>query len=321
MALAKFQTHQDLTNRTEIIEAKPVHTKKERPVLAAGRVLSISIPDASSVRALGGIQGEHEIFTGSGLGGFLALLLAAGVSVEKLQEALLENGKYITKRGVTRGAREYFHALSFGLIGTDPRNRFESVLQFSETLIGGIDNISLSRLPYDVFFPVVNATTHQQGEISKAATPDLPLSSAIKIVLASLLDFAPLVSQGDPKLEGALEYKGVIWNSLSIGQVSPDMMLLRKYGFSGLSFDSFIAPHKIQQRSSRTIKNHMKHEAIIHSLEIGYHIQQSLSVDYMRQVLGSDYRVYVLPSEPFNNELTEKQIKAHINHKPLLAEI
>ena len=284
-------------------------------------VLSISIPDSSSIRVLSYLKDESfDIYTGSGYGGMLSLFLAAGVSPEALSNAIQEKGKYMTKRGSTRSFREFMHKITAGTIGTDTRNKFEPVIQFAKKVIPSIEDITIAGLKSDVYFPVINATTQQSGVISKSTTPNLTIASALKIVLASLIDFEPLTSKGDASLEGALEHAGVIHNGLTVGQVSPVKALYRHYGYTGLSFSEFIAPHKMITLKDKKLTDHTTPESLIYAAELGYYQRLEIDVDDMRQFSGGNYRVFILPSEPYSTQLEQAKIEKHLSNQALLEE-
>ena len=256
-------------------------------------VLSISISDMTALRVLPLIEErEFSLYTGSQFGLFLSILLAAGITAAQLIQAL------------------GFHGLKmFRLRLFDKRNRYSGLEDFCRKLIPNVDAMAVKDLQSDVFIPLVNGSTGQQGFVTKSTTPDLPVLSAIKCAVASLMDYVPLrTEKDDAGADSAFFGPGLIWGYSTFSIACPDLTLYRFLENKSLNFTTYASYPSTTYKKPKLIKNHKDVASHFQVDEIGKKLHLEEIAGVMSQLV-SNYQFTLLDPLPVLNYANKNQIQ------------
>ncbi len=260
-------------------------------------ILSISIPDMTALRVLPLIkEREFSSYTGSQFGLFLSILLAAGIKAPQLIQAFSAYGL------------KMFRVRVF-----DKRNRFSALENFCRKLIANVDYMTVKELEAEVFIPVVNGSTGKQGFITRENTPDFPLLSAIKCSVASLMDYVPLRTDGEPVgTEDAFFGPGLIWGYSTFSFNCPDLTLYHYVKNKNLNFTTYASYPELTPKSPKRIKNHKEMSSHFQVDEIGKRIHLEEVASIMPELV-TNYDFTLLEPLPVLNYANLNQIRLLVN--------
>jgi len=289
------------------------------PVSGRKKVLSISIGDMSAISVLNYLDdiNQYDIFTGSGFGGVLSLLLAScqisdvkNSPIDKIKQCFRERGKYITKEGLTKPARVFAKV-------SDVRNSFGHLEAFLKFVVPDIENIQVRDLEADLFFPILNVKTDDPGYITKEDAGELPVLAAARCIASTFQDYEPLeLTDSNPKLKDALGSPGTIWNHQSIGKICPDLMLARHYRYRGLSFDTFVRPYKPSKVKTKLLKKFWLGYPHVKAVEASYSQDAGIVVDTMSELPHINYNFCILPVTTWKRAFIQSDIVAALDTRP-----
>ncbi len=256
-------------------------------------VLSISISDMTALRVLPLIEDrQFSSYTGSQFGLFLGILMAAGISASQLIQAFTVYGLKM-----------------FRLRLFDKRNRFSGLEEFCRKLIPNVDAMAVKDLQADIFIPLVNGSTGKQGFITKSTTPDLPVLSAVKCAVASLLDYVPLrTEKGDSASDSPFYGAGLIWSYATFSFSCPDLTFYRFSENKGMSYTTYASYPSISYKKPKLIKNHKDVASHFQADEIGKKIHLEEIAGIMSHLV-SNYRFTLLDPLPVLSYANKNQIQ------------
>lgn len=260
-------------------------------------ILSISIPDITALRVLP-LIGEREFssYTGSQFGLFLSTLLAAGLKAPQLIQAF-----------------SAFGLKMFRIRIFDKRNRFSALENFCRKVIPNVDYMTVKELEAEIFIPVVNGSTGKQGFITRENTPDLPLLSAIKCAVASLMDYVPLRTDGEPVgSEDAFFGPGLIWGYSTFSFSCPDLTLYHYVQNKNLNFTTYASYPELSQKNPKQVKNHKELSSHFQVDEIGKRIHLEEIASIMPELV-SNYDFTLLEPLPVLNYANLNQVRLLVN--------
>jgi hypothetical protein len=260
-------------------------------------ILSISVSDMTALRVLP-LIGEREFssYTGAQFGLFLSILLATGLKAPQLIQAFTAFGL------------KMFHIRIF-----EKRNSFTALENFCRKMIPNVDNMSVKELEADIFIPVVNGATGKQGFITRETTPDLPLLSAIKCAVATLMDYVPLRTGGEAVgSEDAFLDSGLIWGYSTFSFSCPDLTLYHYLNSKNLSFTTYASYPELSPKHPKQIKNHKEMASHFQVDEIAKRIHLEEVASIMPELVSS-YDLTLLEPLPVLNYASHNQIRLLVN--------
>ncbi|MCG8619296.1 MAG: patatin-like phospholipase family protein, partial [Desulfobacterales bacterium] len=277
-------------------------------------VLSISIGDMSAMRVLNHLIEEkaenYDIFTGSGFGGIIALLLALDIPPKMIKEYLLKKGKYIAKEGITKPFRVMAKV-------TDPRNSFAHLDRFICDICPDVQHLKVRDLSADIFFPISNITGDIDGNICKNECPDLPILSAARCICATFQDWEHLeLKEKNTQLKGPFSTPGTIWNALSVGHICPDLQLAEVYGYKNLKFKTFVCKIKPSEITNKKISKHFKYPPHVKASEMNCYRQAKTVTSALEAMEEISYHYRALPEVVWNAKFTEADIENALKTRP-----
>ncbi len=288
------------------------------PTNGVKRVLSIAIGDVSAWEVLahlqalanqnGGAMPPYDVYTGSGWGAFISLLLALDIPLDEIKAAFAatdaKGGNILTKR--PKGTRKFGH-----------RNAFAPVLTFLNNLAPDVGRLTVGQLKHDIYIPVLNTTADIGGAVSRVDTPDLPVATAAACALAIFQDFEPLevtkaqVMDGD----GPLSQPGFLWSPLSIGFMVPDDEVARRYGIRNVAFHTFTRPVHSGKVKDADMSDFYKLNPHVKAGLIAYTKQMSNTLALMSEFMPS-YQAVVLPEVAWQHVIAKDGAAAMLAMAP-----